>query len=45
MVPWVGACLTGGACWFGLGTGGAGPGTDSAVLTSTVIFMNEPFPS
>jgi Flp pilus assembly protein TadG len=46
MVPWVGACLSGGSCWFGLGTtDGSNPGTDSVPLVSTVIFQNEPFPS
>jgi Flp pilus assembly protein TadG len=46
IVPWVGACLTGGSCWVGPGTGsGSGSGTNTATLTSTVIFLNEPFPS
>jgi Flp pilus assembly protein TadG len=46
IVPWVGACLSGGSCWFGLGTtNGSNPGTDSVPLVSTVIFQNEPFPS
>ena len=44
--PWVGACLTFGSCWFGVNsTSGTNPGTDTAPLVSTVIFMNEPFPS
>jgi Flp pilus assembly protein TadG len=44
IVPWVGACLSGGSCWAGLGTtNGTNPGTDTATLTSTVIFQNEPF--
>jgi Flp pilus assembly protein TadG len=46
IVPWVGACLTGGSCWFGPGTtAGSGTGTNIAPLISTVIFRNEPFPS
>jgi Flp pilus assembly protein TadG len=46
MIPWVGACLTGGSCWFGAGTGGgSNPGSGTAPLVSTVVFMNEPFPS
>jgi Flp pilus assembly protein TadG len=46
MVPWVGACLTGGSCWFGAGTtSGTNPGRGTAPLVSTVVFMNEPFPS
>lgn len=46
IIPWVGACLTGGSCWFGLGTvGGTSTGTNVAPLTSTVVFRNEPFPS
>ena len=46
MVPWVGACLTGGSCWFGAGTAsGSNPGRGTAPLVSTVVFMNEPFPS
>jgi Flp pilus assembly protein TadG len=44
IIPWVGACLTGGSCWFGLGTtNGSNPGTGSVALVSTVIFRNEPF--
>jgi Flp pilus assembly protein TadG len=44
IIPWVGACLSGGSCWFGIGTAnGANPGTGTAMLTSTVIFQNEPF--
>jgi Flp pilus assembly protein TadG len=44
IVPWVGACLTGGSCWAGLGTTyGSNPGTGSVPLVSTVIFRNEPF--
>jgi Flp pilus assembly protein TadG len=44
IIPWVGACLTGGSCWFGLGTtNGSNPGTGSVPLISTVIFRNEPF--
>jgi len=44
IIPWVGACLSGGTCWAGLGTAsGNNPGTGSMTLTSTVIFQNEPF--
>ena len=44
IIPWVGACLTGGSCWFGFGTtNGSNPGTGSVALVSTVIFRNEPF--
>ena len=44
IIPWVGACLSGGSCWAGLGTtDGTNAGTDSATLVSTVIFQNEPF--
>jgi Flp pilus assembly protein TadG len=44
IIPWVGACLTGGSCWAGLGTSsGSNPGTGSVPLVSTVIFRNEPF--
>jgi Flp pilus assembly protein TadG len=44
IIPWVGACLTGGSCWTGPGTGnGSNRGTGSITLTSTVIFQNEPF--
>jgi Flp pilus assembly protein TadG len=42
IVPWVGACLTGGSCWTGSGTGSA-QGTQTTTLSSTVIFQNEPF--
>jgi Flp pilus assembly protein TadG len=46
IIPWVGACLTGGSCWAGLGTtNGSNPGTGSVPLVSTVIFRNEPFSS
>ena len=46
IIPWVGACLSGGSGWAGLGTSnGSNPGTGSVTLTSTVIFQNEPFPS
>lgn len=46
IVPWVGACLSGGSCWTGLGSGGgSAPGTQTATLMSTVIFQNEPFGS
>jgi Flp pilus assembly protein TadG len=46
IIPWVGACLTGGSCWAGLGTtSGSNPGTGSVSLVSTVIFRNEPFSS
>lgn len=44
IVPWVGACLTGGSCWTGVtGTNGTAQGTQTTTLTSTVIFQNEPF--
>jgi Flp pilus assembly protein TadG len=44
IIPWVGACLTGGSCWTGLGaTNGSDPGRGSVPLVSTVIFRNEPF--
>jgi Flp pilus assembly protein TadG len=44
IIPWVGACLSGGTCWAGLGTAnGTNPGTGTVTLTSTVIFQNEPF--
>jgi Flp pilus assembly protein TadG len=44
IVPWVGACLSGGSCWTGPGSaGGSNPGTGGITLTSTVIFQNEPF--
>jgi Flp pilus assembly protein TadG len=44
IVPWVGACLSGGSCWTGpTSTGGSNPGTGGITLTSTVIFQNEPF--
>jgi Flp pilus assembly protein TadG len=44
IIPWVGACLSGGSCWAGLGTAtGSNPGTGTAALTATVIFRNEPF--
>jgi Flp pilus assembly protein TadG len=46
MIPWVGRCLTRGACWFGPGTGsGSGAGSSTVPLISTVVFENEPFPS
>jgi Flp pilus assembly protein TadG len=43
LVPWVGACLSGGACWTGIGTSQGGAGTGTANLISTVVFRNEPF--
>ena len=44
IVPWVGACMSGGSCWTGpRSAGGANPGTGGITLTSTVIFRNEPF--
>jgi Flp pilus assembly protein TadG len=44
IVPWVGGCLSGGSCWAGLGTThGTNTGTGTAVLSTTVIFQNEPF--
>lgn len=44
IIPWVGACLSGGSCWTGPGSaGGSNPGTGGITLTSTVIFRNEPF--
>lgn len=46
IIPWVGACLTGGSCWAGLGTtNGSNAGNGSVPLVSTVIFRNEPFSS
>jgi Flp pilus assembly protein TadG len=44
IIPWVGACLSGGSCWAGVGTNnGSNPGAGIATLTSTVVFQNEPF--
>jgi Flp pilus assembly protein TadG len=44
LIPWVGACLSGGHCWLGLGTTtGTGAGSGAVPLVSTVIFRNEPF--
>ncbi len=44
IIPWVGACLSGGSCWTGVGSAnGTNPGAGTATLTSTVIFQNEPF--
>jgi Flp pilus assembly protein TadG len=46
MVPWISGCLTGGSCWFAAGSAdGSNAGTGTVPLMSTVIFMNEPFPS
>jgi Flp pilus assembly protein TadG len=46
LIPWVGACLTGGECWTGPRSGsGSGSGTQATTLVSTVIFQNEPFSS
>ena len=46
IVPWVGACLSGGNCWTGMAaTGGNNQGTQTTTLMSTVIFQNEPFGS
>jgi Flp pilus assembly protein TadG len=46
LVPWVGACLSGGSCWTGVaGTAGNAQGSQSTTLSSTVIFQNEPFGS
>lgn len=46
IVPWVGACLTGGSCWTGPFTAnGSAQGTQTTTLMSTVIFQNEPFGS
>ncbi|HEX3862687.1 MAG TPA: TadE/TadG family type IV pilus assembly protein [Stellaceae bacterium] len=46
IVPWVGACLTGGSCWTGTGSAiGTKPGANSVPLVSTVVFKNEPFPA
>jgi Flp pilus assembly protein TadG len=47
IVPWVGACLSGGNCWTGpASTKGTGAqGTQTTTLISTVIFQNEPFGS
>lgn len=44
MVAWVSGCLTGGSCWFGIGTRpGSSAGTNTVPLISTVVFQNEPF--
>jgi Flp pilus assembly protein TadG len=43
LVPWVGACLSGGACWTGIGTSQGSAGTGSVNLIATVVFQNEPF--
>jgi Flp pilus assembly protein TadG len=44
IIPWVGACLSGGSCWTGPGSaGGSNAGTGGITLTSTVVFRNEPF--
>jgi Flp pilus assembly protein TadG len=44
IIPWVGACLSGGSCWTGPDSaGGSNPGRGGITLTSTVIFQNEPF--
>ncbi|MGC2204289.1 MAG: TadE/TadG family type IV pilus assembly protein [Stellaceae bacterium] len=44
IIPWVGRCLSGGACWTGPATAsGTGAGASSVTLSSTVIFQNEPF--
>lgn len=43
IVPWVGACLTGGDCWTGMGSASGTQGTQTTTLMSTVIFQNEPF--
>lgn len=45
IVPWVGACLTGGSCWTGTGSASGAQGTQTTTLMSTVIFQNEPFGS
>ena len=46
LIPWVGTCLGGGSCWFGIGTStGTNAGASTVPLVSTVIFRNEPFPS
>jgi Flp pilus assembly protein TadG len=45
IVPWVGACLTGGSCWTGTGSSSGAQGTQTTTLMSTVIFQNEPFGS
>lgn len=45
IVPWVGACLSGGSCWTGPAStaGNGAQGTQTTTLVSTVIFQNEPF--
>jgi Flp pilus assembly protein TadG len=43
IVPWVGACMSGGHCWTGPGSHVGSNGTGGITLTSTVIFQNEPF--
>lgn len=46
IVPWVGACLSGGGCWTGpASTAGGAQGTQTTTLVSTVVFQNEPFGS
>ena len=44
IVPWVGACLSGQACWMGLNTAQTTTSGNAVTLVSTVVFMNEPFP-
>jgi Flp pilus assembly protein TadG len=44
LIPWVGACLSGGRCWTGPGSAsGTGSGSGTTTLTSIVVFQNEPF--
>jgi hypothetical protein len=43
LIPWVGACLTGGQCWMGIGSGPTSGGSGVTTLMSTVVFQNEPF--
>ncbi|HXY98669.1 MAG TPA: TadE/TadG family type IV pilus assembly protein [Stellaceae bacterium] len=46
IVPWVGACLTGGNCWTSaFMKSSSAQGTQTTTLMSTVIFQNEPFGS
>jgi Flp pilus assembly protein TadG len=42
LIPWVSACLSGGSCWYGLGSSAPSGGTGKATLSSTVVFQNEP---
>lgn len=45
IVPWVGACLSGQACWMGMGTARTTTSGNAVPLVATVVFKNEPFPT